>query len=57
VVRVATTDDPITVAHDMTAAEVRQVPVDHRVNAVPVVAGDRLVGIVTRHDVLRCIDT
>jgi CBS domain-containing protein len=56
VVRIAMTDDPVKVTDDATAAYVRQVLVDHHVNAVPVVAEDRLVGIITRHDLLRVID-
>lgn len=55
-VRIAMTDDPITVSDAATADDVRRVLVAHRVNAVPVVADDRLVGIITRHDLLRAID-
>lgn len=54
-VRLAMTNDPITVGRDMAAAQVKQVLVDHRVNAVPVVSDDRLVGVITRHDLLRAV--
>ncbi len=55
VVRIAMTDAPITVSHDASTDDVRRVLVAHRVNAVPVMVDDRLVGIITRHDLLRAI--
>jgi tRNA nucleotidyltransferase (CCA-adding enzyme) len=51
-VRIAMTADPITVVHDAPVAEVRQLLVAHRLNAVPVLSGGRLVGIVSRHELL-----
>jgi tRNA nucleotidyltransferase (CCA-adding enzyme) len=55
-VRIAMTGDPVTVSQDSTADDVRRVLVTHGVNAVPVVADGRLVGIITRHDLLRTIE-
>jgi tRNA nucleotidyltransferase (CCA-adding enzyme) len=52
-VHVAMTADPITVDHDATAERVKQVLIDHNVNAVPVVSDAGLVGIISRHDLLR----
>lgn len=53
VVRIAMTPDPITVSHDWPVEQVTQVLVELQVNAVPVVSGDCLVGIIRRHDLLR----
>jgi CBS domain-containing protein len=55
-VRIAMSGDPITVPDDATADDVRRVLVEHGVNAVPVVSDGRLVGIITRHDLLRAIE-
>lgn len=55
-VLVAMTAEPITVSHDATTDEVRRVLVANRVNAVPVLVDERLVGVITRHDLLRTTD-
>lgn len=43
----------ITTGPDRPAAEVAQLMLEHRIGAVPIVEGDRLVGIVTDTDVVR----
>ncbi len=44
--------DPITVAPTTTTLEVLQIMRDAKVGALPVVEGDKLVGIVTEHDLI-----
>ncbi|MFO7565931.1 MAG: CBS domain-containing protein [Enhygromyxa sp.] len=44
--------DPITVAPSTSTLEVLQIMRDHKVGALPVVDGDKLVGIVTEHDLI-----
>ena len=44
--------DPITVAPETTTLEVLQLMRDHKVGALPVLDGDKLVGIVTEHDLI-----
>jgi CBS domain-containing protein len=44
--------DPITVAPETSTLEVLQLMRDHKVGALPVVDGDKLVGIVTEHDLI-----
>ena len=46
------TDDPITVAPEATLAEAATVMAERRKKILPVVEGDRLVGVVTRMDIL-----
>ena len=44
-----------TVTPDQPASAAANLMVDHHVNRVPVVEGDKLVGIVTRHDIIRML--
>jgi CBS domain-containing protein len=53
-VRDLMTKDVITVTEDAALAEVANLLLLHRIRRVPVVRGGRLVGIVTRRDLLRC---
>lgn len=54
-VRLAMTDEPITVGQDTAVDQVKRALVEHRVNAVPVVSDGGLVGMITRHDLLRAL--
>jgi CBS-domain-containing membrane protein len=49
------TANPVTVAPTTDAVAITHVMLDRHLRALPVVDGDRLVGIVTRRDVLRTI--
>jgi CBS domain-containing protein len=49
------TPEPVTVRPTDDLADVAAVLLDHGVRAAPVVEGDRLVGIISRHDILSCI--
>jgi CBS domain-containing protein len=49
------TADPVTVDADATAREAAKVIVDKHHNHLPVVEHGRLVGLVTRADVLRAL--
>ena len=51
----AMTERLITVAAADTAAHTAQMLLEHRINAVPVVDGGRLIGIVSRSDLLRLL--
>lgn len=51
----AMTERLIMVAPSDTAAHAARVLLDHRINAVPVVEGGRLLGIVSRSDLLRLL--
>jgi len=44
--------DPITIAPETTTLEVLQIMRDHNIGALPVVDGDRLVGIVSERDLI-----
>ncbi|HEY63389.1 MAG TPA: CBS domain-containing protein [Caldilineae bacterium] len=46
------TPDPITIAHDSPIAEAARLMRDHKISGLPVMNGDRLVGIVTQTDLL-----
>ena len=46
------TDDPVTVLPDATLAETATVMAEQRKKILPVVEGDRLVGVITRMDIL-----
>ena len=46
------TPDPITIPADAPASRAAQIMAERRINRLPVVEAGRLVGIVTRHDVL-----
>jgi CBS domain-containing protein len=49
------TPKPVTVRTTDDVADVAAVLLDHGVRAAPVVEGGRLVGIISRHDILSCI--
>jgi CBS domain-containing protein len=49
----AMTSPPITISPERTVADAAALMLDERVSRLPVVAGSRLVGIVTRHDLVR----
>jgi CBS domain-containing protein len=51
----AMTERLVTVSPADTAAHVARLLIDHNINAVPVVAGGRLVGMVSRSDLLRLL--
>jgi len=51
----AMTSQLITVAPTATAQEVAQLLIDKKINALPVVDGDRLLGIVSKTDLLRLL--
>jgi CBS domain-containing protein len=53
-VRDLMTKDVITVTEDAALSEVANLLLLHRIRRVPVVRAGRLVGIVTRRDLLRC---
>jgi CBS domain-containing protein len=46
---------PVTVRPTDDLADVATVLLDHGVRAAPVVEGERLVGIISRHDILRYV--
>lgn len=46
------TDDPVTVAPDATLAETATTMAERRKKLLPVVEGERLVGVITRMDIL-----
>jgi CBS domain-containing protein len=48
------TPKPVTVRPTDDLADVAAVLLDHGVRAAPVVEGERLVGIISRHDILSC---
>lgn len=52
-VRDVMTDEPVTVSADATVEEVATVLADEQVSRLPVMEGDRLVGIVSKHDIVR----
>ncbi|MBN2473522.1 MAG: CBS domain-containing protein [Pirellulales bacterium] len=52
-VRDAMTEDVMTVAEDASLSEIATLFVLHRIRRIPVVRGDKVVGIVTRRDLLR----
>ena len=52
-IRQAMSSPAITIAPDRPVAEAARVMVEHRVNRLPVADGSRLVGIVTRADIVR----
>jgi CBS domain-containing protein len=51
-VKAAMTPDPVAVAADVTIDAAAQLMVDRRVRALPVVEGERLVGIISSTDIL-----
>ncbi|MFC4950762.1 HPP family protein [Pseudonocardia sp. GCM10023141] len=54
-VREVMTESPISRRPDDDLADVVADLLDHHIRSVPIVDGDRLVGIVSRRDVLRCV--
>jgi CBS domain-containing protein len=46
------TDDPVTVIPEATLAETATIMADRRKKILPVVEGERLVGVITRMDIL-----
>jgi CBS domain-containing protein len=51
----AMTPDPVVIRPDQTIEEASRLLLSEKVNRLPVVENDRLIGILTRHDVLRAI--
>ena len=54
-VNVAMTRDVVTVTPATTAQQAGQLLIDHKFNALPVVEGEKLVGIVSRTDLLQLL--
>jgi CBS domain-containing protein len=46
------TKDPVTVERDLTVTDAARMMVEHRIGALPVLEGDRLVGLVTEGDLI-----
>lgn len=51
-IEVCMTPDPVTIAPDAPLADVIDVLLEHKISGLPVVDGDRLVGIITVTDLL-----
>jgi acetoin utilization protein AcuB len=51
------TPNPMTIAADAPIAEAARLMRDHKIGGLPVVAEERLVGIVTETDLLNCLIT
>jgi CBS domain-containing protein len=49
----AMTSPPVTIGPDRTVADAAALMLEERISRLPVVAGGRLIGIVTRHDLVR----
>jgi CIC family chloride channel protein len=49
------TPDPIVVHPEASVADIAELMRERKINRVPVVEGKRLVGIVTRYDVLNAL--
>jgi len=49
------TEDVITVTEDTDTAEIAKLMLDHGIRAIPVVAGDDIVGIVSRADIIKTL--
>lgn len=54
-VREAMSQDPVVIAPDAGLDVAAHVMIERKINRLPVVDGDRLVGILTRHDVLAAL--
>jgi CBS domain-containing protein len=54
-VAVAMTPDPVSIGPEATIEEASRALIEHKVNRLPIVDGDRLVGILSREDVVRAI--
>lgn len=46
------TKDPVTVGRDLSVTDAARMMVEHRIGALPVLDGDRLVGLVTEGDLI-----
>ncbi|MEL7667041.1 MAG: CBS domain-containing protein [Actinomycetota bacterium] len=51
-IREIMTKDPVTVERDLTVTDAARMMVEHRIGALPVLEGDRLVGLVTEGDLI-----
>ncbi len=49
------TRDPITIAPTSTIREAAQIMLDHKIGGLPVIEGDKLVGIITESDIFRVL--
>jgi len=49
------THDPLTIAPDASVLEAAQLILDHKVSGLPVVADDRVVGVLTESDLFRLL--
>lgn len=49
------TPDPATVSPEMSVAEAARLMLEHRYGGLPVVEGERLVGIITQGDLLKAL--
>ena len=47
--------DPVTVSHEASVTELAEIFLHKKVNPIPVMAGDRLVGIVSRADIVKLL--
>ncbi|HEY8497427.1 MAG TPA: CBS domain-containing protein [Limnochordales bacterium] len=54
-VREVMTTDVVTVSEDTPVQDVATLMVEHRINRVPVVRDGRLVGLITRDDIIRAV--
>jgi acetoin utilization protein AcuB len=52
-IRTAMTENPVTIAPNSTVEEAARIMLDRKIDGLPVVRGDDLVGIITTSDVLR----
>ncbi len=51
-IREIMTKNPVTVERDLTVTDAARMMVEHRIGALPVLEGDRLVGLVTEGDLI-----
>ena len=49
------THDPLTIAPDASVLEAAQLILDHKISGLPVVANDRVVGVLTESDLFRLL--
>ncbi|MEL4306420.1 CBS domain-containing protein [Methanococcoides sp. LMO-2] len=54
-VKMVMTEDPVTIYPDASVSQATALMVDNDINNIPVVSNGRLMGIVTRVDVVRCM--
>lgn len=55
-VRDVMTKDVLTVTPDKTLTDATSLMIRHRIRRLPVIDGDKIVGIVSRHDLLKSLD-